>query len=203
VVSQIAELHAQGAIVVRGNHEEAVVGEPVGFNPQARESALWTREQLDPAALAFLAGLPLVARQDWCLFAHASAQDPARWIYIDSTRAAAACLDAFPQDVRLGVFGHVHQQVLFHRANAALSPGRFDPVPGAEIPLSRTRRWVALAGSAGQPRDGNAAAAWLLIDFAREALTFHRVAYDIDAAAQRILKVGLPAWFAHRLAAGA
>ena len=203
VVEQVAELHAQGAIVLRGNHEDAVVGEPVGFNPQARESALWTRAQLDRTALDFLAELPLTAREDWVLFAHASAQDPERWIYVDSTRSAAGCLDAYPPGVRLGVFGHVHKQVLFHRARPELSPGRFDPVPGAEITLSPARLWAALAGSAGQPRDGNPAAAWLLIDMERQSLTFHRATYDVDATARRILQVGLPAWFAHRLATGA
>jgi len=203
VVETVAELHAAGAIVVRGNHEQAVISTPEGFNPQARESAEWTRHQLGPDALAFLAGLPLTARLDWCLFAHASADQPEQWTYIDSTRAASDCIAAYPEGVRLGVFGHVHKQVLFHRAAHETATGRFDPVPGAPVSLSPLRRWAALAGSAGQPRDGNAAAAWLMVDMDHQALTFHRVAYDIDTAAGRILEVGLPAWFAHRLSTGA
>jgi diadenosine tetraphosphatase ApaH/serine/threonine PP2A family protein phosphatase len=203
VVTEVANLAAQGAIVVRGNHEEAVAATPAGFNPQARQSADWTRTQLSNVDVEFLASLPLTARQDWCLFAHASAHEPERWIYVDSTRHAADCIGAYPAGVRLGVFGHVHRQLLFHRAQGESAAGRFDPVPGAPVSLSRARRWAALAGSAGQPRDGNAAAAWLLVDLDAEALTFHRVAYDVDAAAQRIRQVGLPDWFAQRLASGA
>ena len=203
VLDCVAGMQAGGAIVLRGNHEEAVLTDPQGFNPQARASALWTREQLKPDQLDFIRGLPLVAQQDWCFFAHSSAEHPERWIYVDSTRTAAGCLDAYLPGIRLGVFGHVHRQVLFHRARPDATPGRFDPVPGAEIHLSRARRWAALAGSAGQPRDGNPAASWLLLDLAREAVTFHRVAYDVDVTAQRILAAGLPAWFAQRLAAGA
>ncbi|MDE3012193.1 MAG: metallophosphoesterase family protein [Pseudomonadota bacterium] len=202
VVAQAAELSARGAIIVRGNHEEAVLATPEGFTPQARQSADWTRGQLSASDVSFLSGLELVARQDWCLFAHASAHQPERWIYVDSTRTAADCIAAYPEGVRLGVFGHVHRQLLFHRAASEAAAGRFDPVPGAEISLSRARRWAALAGSAGQPRDGNAAAAWLLLDMQRESLTFHRVAYDVDAAAERIRKVGLPGFFAERLAHG-
>ncbi len=203
VVAEVAGLLDQGAIVVRGNHEEAVLATPESFNPQARQSADWTRAQLSAAEVSFLSGLPLTARQDWCLFAHASAHHPERWAYVDSTRSAAECIAAYPEGVRLGVFGHVHRQLLFHRASGDSAAGRFDPVPGAEITLSRARRWAALAGSAGQPRDGNAAAAWLLLDLQRESLTFHRVAYDVDAAADRIRQVGLPVWFAQRLASGA
>jgi diadenosine tetraphosphatase ApaH/serine/threonine PP2A family protein phosphatase len=203
VVAEVAELLSAGAIVVRGNHEEAVISTPEGFNPQARASADWTRAQLSADTIAFLSGLPLTVREGWCLFAHASADRPERWTYVDSTRTATDCIAAYPDGIRLGVFGHVHKQVLFHRAAHGGAIGRFDPVPGAEIPLSRARRWAALAGSAGQPRDGNAAAAWLLVDLGRETLTFHRVAYDVDAAAERILQVGLPAWFAERLSSGA
>ncbi len=203
VVDVIAGLHAKGAIVVRGNHEEAVLGNLAGFNPQAAESAVWTRAQLSARSHAFLAGLPLTRQLDWVLFAHASAQSPDRWIYIDSTRTAAGCLDAYPDGIRLGVFGHVHRQLLFQRGPADIAPGSFAPVPGAEVTLSRARLWAALAGSAGQPRDGNPAAAWLLLDLAREAVTFHRVAYDVATSARLILAAGLPAWFAQRLAAGA
>lgn len=203
VVSEVAALFAQGAIVVRGNHEEAVLATPDNFNPQARQSADWTRSRLGSAEVAFLAALPLTVREDWCLFAHASADQPERWTYVDSTRTAADCIAAYPAGVRLGVFGHVHRQLLFHRAPGESTVGRFEPVPGAELRLSASRRWAALAGSAGQPRDGNAAAAWLLLDLEREVLTFHRVAYDVDSAADRIRQVGLPAWFAQRLSSGA
>ncbi len=203
VMDQVMRLQARGALVVRGNHEDGVLGSTAGFNPQARVSAEWTRTQLTRDALDFLAALPLTLRQEWVLFAHASAEQPERWIYVDSTRNAAACLDAYPAGVRLGVFGHVHRQMLFHRAGADVTPGQFEPVPGAEVLLSRARRWVALAGSAGQPRDGNPAAAWLLLDLQREALTFHRVAYDVDLVARQIVDAGLPVWFAQRLPLGA
>lgn len=202
VVATVMELQAQGALVVRGNHEAALTGNTEGFNPQAKASALWTRDRLDDTALTFLARLPLVERLDWVLFAHASARDPERWTYLDSTRAAADCIAAYPPGVRLGVFGHVHRQALYYQGERDPGPGSFQPRAGAEVRLGRMHRWAALAGSAGQPRDGNPAAAWLLVDLARERLTFHRVSYDIDLVAQQILAAGLPPWFAQRLSVG-
>ncbi|MBV8701676.1 MAG: metallophosphoesterase, partial [Bradyrhizobium sp.] len=70
------------------------------------------------------------------------------------------------------------------------------------VQLLRGRQWLAVAGSVGQPRDGNPAAAFLTYDTASRNITYCRVPYDIDAAAQRIRDNGLPAWLADRLAMG-
>ena len=71
------------------------------------------------------------------------------------------------------------------------------------MPLSAGRRWLAIAGACGQPRDGNPAAACALLDTDANTLTFLRVPYDHDAAAAKILAAGLPASFASRLRTGA
>ena len=57
-------------------------------------------------------------------------------------------------------------------------------------------------GSVGQPRDGNTHAMYALLDTERAQLTYHRVPYDYNAAAQAILQAGLPVFFADRLEAG-
>jgi diadenosine tetraphosphatase ApaH/serine/threonine PP2A family protein phosphatase len=52
----------------------------------------------------------------------------------------------------------------------------------------------------GQPRDGNASAAYALLDDAR--ITFHRIAYDHHAAAEKVRDAGLPAILAYRIEHG-
>ncbi len=47
-------------------------------------------------------------------------------------------------------------------------------------------------GSAGQPRDGDARARWVLWDDERRTVDFRRVRYDVDAACEAILSAGLP-----------
>jgi diadenosine tetraphosphatase ApaH/serine/threonine PP2A family protein phosphatase len=64
------------------------------------------------------------------------------------------------------------------------------------------RRWLALVGSVGQPRDGKAAAAYASFDPLREQVTFHRVAYDHLAAARKIRQAGLPELHANRVEKG-
>ena len=65
------------------------------------------------------------------------------------------------------------------------------------------RAWLAIVGSAGQPRDGNPAACYALVDLDAKAITFQRVAYDHFAAARKIRAAGLPAILAYRLERGA
>jgi diadenosine tetraphosphatase ApaH/serine/threonine PP2A family protein phosphatase len=78
----------------------------------------------------------------------------------------------------------------------------FVPTAGVPIDLLKGRQWLAVLGAVGQPRDGNPAAAFALYDTASRELTYCRVPYDVEAAAQRILDVGLPPWLAERLLLG-
>ena len=64
------------------------------------------------------------------------------------------------------------------------------------------RRWLAVLGSVGQPRDGNPAAAFAMLDTASREITYCRVPYDVEAAADRIRANGLPHWLADRLLGG-
>ena len=79
----------------------------------------------------------------------------------------------------------------------------FRPQPGVAIPVRPNRRWLALAGSVGQPRDGNPAAAYALADLDAGSIIFHRVPYDNHAAARKIRAAGLPEILAYRLEKGA
>ncbi|KIZ41640.1 metallophosphoesterase, partial [Rhodopseudomonas palustris] len=77
-------------------------------------------------------------------------------------------------------------------------------VPTADIPvhLLPGRQWLAVLGSVGQPRDGNPAAAYALYDTDKREITFCRQPYDVDEAARRIRRNGLPLWLADRLLVG-
>ncbi len=81
-------------------------------------------------------------------------------------------------------------------------PARHEPSPNIPIPLAMTRRWLAVLGAVGQPRDGNPSACYGLLRSAPDELTFVRVPYDVDAAARKIMAAGLPEGLAARLAKG-
>lgn len=199
VVERVMRLRGEGALVLRGNHDDAVARPARYMNDLAAEAMEHSRAQLSGAQKEFLAGLPLIAREESMCFVHASAAQPERWIYLDGPSAAWGCAEA--AGTRFTFCGHVHRQMLWFEARAGvMSP--FQPVPGSPIPLRGNRRWVAVVGSVGQPRDRRPAAGYALFDPAAGALTFHRVPYDHLAAARKIREAGLSLQLARRVEAG-
>ena len=147
----------------------------------------------------FLARLPLTVSDDDRLYVHAEASHPKAWTYVTSTVEASRSIVATPAHVTF--CGHVHRPAVYS-LSAAAKMTAFTPVTGVPIPLLAGRRWLLVAGSVGQPRDGNPAAAWLMLDTDRHQITFCRTPYDVDAAAAAIRSKGLPVWLAERLYRG-
>jgi diadenosine tetraphosphatase ApaH/serine/threonine PP2A family protein phosphatase len=201
-VLELIEQYAQnGAVVVLGNHDAAALGRPDDvLNRNALAAAAWTRAQLGPRHRAFLASLPLTVIDDDILFVHASAAAPEQWIYVSGLREADESLRA-SRGASYIFGGHVHGQKIY-TTGATGKPLEFQPVPGTPIPAAKHRRWLAIVGSAGQPRDGNNNACYALFDLARERLTFYRVPYDHAATARKIRAAGLPERLALRIERG-
>jgi len=198
-LSLLADHAAKGALLVRGNHDEAALGGLCeDMNPVAREATYWTRARLGSIERDFLSSLPFTMRRDDLLFVHAGADAPGKWEYITSCSQAAHCMQAAQAAVTFA--GHVHHPSLFFAAGSGA--GRFQPVAGVPIPLTGHRRWLAIAGSVGQPRDGNNAAAYALYDEEERMLTYFRVPYDHMTAARKIIAAGLPERLALRLNKG-
>ena len=191
---------AEGAVLVRGNHDDALSAETTSkMSAHVGPSLAWTFAEQHAATPGRPIALPLTAALGPRLVAPANAHDPAHWEYLQGRSEASRSLLASQQPF---VFcGHVHQQCLYHLSNLGKS-GEFMPVDGVPISLSPARRWLAIPGSVGQPRDGNPAACYATFDTGSATLTFFRVPYDHDAAAQRIIDAGLPASFAQRLIHG-
>ena len=199
VVEIVAGYAANGAVVLKGNHDEAIEKSSGYFNDAAQSALEWARATLNASQKAFLGALPLIARDEDVCYVHASAASPERWDYIDSPSAAKRCADA--AETAYTFCGHVHDQVLyFESASGRMS--EFRPAVGTPIRVRSHRRWVAIVGSVGQPRDRNPAAAYALFDLERQEITFCRVIYDAMAAADRIRQCGLPASLAYRLELG-
>jgi diadenosine tetraphosphatase ApaH/serine/threonine PP2A family protein phosphatase len=200
VLELIATHASNGAVVVLGNHDAAAMGRPDdALSRNALAAVDWTRAQLGPRQLAFLASLPLTVGADDIRYVHASAAAPEQWIYISGPREAAESLEAGNASYIFS--GHVHEQKLYY-TGASGRPMAFRPVPGTPIPTSKQHRWLAIVGSAGQPRDGNNAACYTLFDTDRERLTFFRVPYDYGSAMRKIRAAGLPERLALRLERG-
>ncbi|MFA6267209.1 MAG: metallophosphoesterase family protein [Pseudolabrys sp.] len=199
VMSRVMDLAADGAALMLGNHDAAIDGSADQMNLEARIAIEWTRNELGKPARDFLSRLPLKRADHDRLYVHAEASHPEHWTYVVSTLEAANSLSATKAHVTF--CGHVHKPALYSLSVTAKMTA-FTPTAGAAIPLLAGRRWLAVLGAVGQPRDGNPAAAYALFDTERNELTYCRVPYDIEAAAARIRQQGLPASLADRLFVG-
>ena len=199
VVDAVRDFAARGAVVLLGNHDSAAIGTPESMNDMAMAAIEWTRGQLTTEQHAFLTSLPLTVQDDDRLYVHASAASPASWDYVLDESAAARSLMA--TDAAITFCGHTHLPVLFHMA-AAARVAAFDPDAGVALPLTPQRRWVAVIGAVGQPRDRNPAACYALYDNGSRTLTYVRVPYDVESTARKIRDAGLPPFLAARLAEG-
>jgi predicted phosphodiesterase len=207
VMQTVMALASQGAVVVQGNHDALAVSPPATVRTAGDAGAQWTHDQLSAMQRQFLAGLPLTHSEGTLLLVHASVDAPERWRYVTDERAAAASLDAAVAppygntQVRHVFGGHVHQQTLYYRGSGR-NLMRFLPTPGVSIPTPRHRSWIATIGSVGQPRDGRTEAMYAVFETQAMQLTFYRVPYDHQAAADSIRAAGLPEFFAQRLETG-
>jgi diadenosine tetraphosphatase ApaH/serine/threonine PP2A family protein phosphatase len=184
------------AVALLGNHDAAVNSRSTTMDAPAEAALEWTRNQLGADQRAFLGALPLTIEEGDCLFVHADAAAPAKWTYVTDARDATHSFKATRR--RVTFCGHVHRPMIYNLSDT-LKLGTFRPVAGVAVPLLPQRRWLAVMGSVGQPRDGNPAACWALVDTARAELTYRRVPYEVEEAARKIRRAALPEMYAERL----
>jgi len=199
VTDRVMEYTTRGAIAVLGNHDAAAAGSAVSMNDTAAEAIEWTRRRLGSAQRNFLQSLPLTIENGERLYVHASADQPSRWPYVLDVRAARRSFDA--TRARQTYCGHVHVPALYFQSRSG-KLSEFAPAPGIAVPLLPGRRWLAVIGAVGQPRDRNPAACYALLDVELDTLTFVRVPYDVESAARKIREGGLPPVLAARLEQG-
>jgi diadenosine tetraphosphatase ApaH/serine/threonine PP2A family protein phosphatase len=198
-VETVMGLVERGAVAVRGNHDNAVAVTTESMNAVAQAAIEWTRGRLSATQRRFLAELPLVLQEEDRLYVHSEASDPARWHYVQTSLDAACSIEA--TEAHATFCGHIHQPALYSMSSAAKMTS-FVPTSGVPVQLLGGRRWLAVLGSVGQPRDGDPAASFAMFDTQLREITYCRVPYDVEAAAKRIRENGLPLWLADRLLVG-
>ena len=200
VIDRLRELNPLAAI--RGNHDKAACGLEDGsnFNHIARIAATWTAETLTDANRRYLRELPSGPKRvgPGIEICHGAPFDEDYYIF-DSDDGQRA-LDAASEPLCL--FGHTHLPVVFMRDAATLDG--FVPAGTGDITLRIEPGigYLVNAGAVGQPRDGDPRAAYAIYDDAGPSLQLRRVPYAVDQAQRRIIKAGLPASLANRLAIG-
>lgn len=198
-VDQVMRLVEAGAVAVKGNHDHAIADPSESMNVIARATITWTRPRLSKAQCDFLAALPLTLELGEVALVHASLNSPECWHYILDDRRAVA---SFRQTTaRLIVCGHTHVPTLISQDNAG-SVRQHQALMASPVPLLRSRRWLAVVGSVGQPRDGSPSAGYAIFDTVTSEFEFRRIAYDVGTTVHKLRDAGLPQPLANRLLKG-
>jgi predicted phosphodiesterase len=188
----------RAAVCLAGNHDMVITGEIdiTMFSSDARAAAEWTREVLPGDALARLRELRPSGERHGVELYHASIRDPV-WEYVIDDRTAAICLEK--QESRLSMVGHSHVPLAYGYDGDTFYGG----MAGADTELpTLPGPFLLNPGSVGQPRDGDARAAYLLLDLETGQARWRRVDYDVQDAQRAIRDAGLPLRLGARLAEG-
>ncbi len=191
--------------IIRGNHDKAVCGlrDLEDFNSVARSAVEWTHRQLRPENLQYLAELPAGPLQiDGLTLVHGAFHDEDEYVFVPEQAMDGLLLA--PGAVTF--FGHTHLQGGFSYRDSELDMIPLK-LPRAEarfavLKLESGSRYLLNPGSIGQPRDGDARAAFAIVDSEQAVVEFWRVPYDIRSVQERMRRAGLPEPLAQRLAAG-
>ena len=179
-----------------GNHDQAALFDPEGFNSGAERAIFWTREQLENATgdrdatdarWDFLGGLPRVQRDgDW-LFVHGSPRNPVNEYVFPEDIYNQKKMDKLFSLVTRGCFqGHTHVPGVFTESRNFLSPEETDYVYKVD-----EKKFMINVGSVGQPRDGDPRPCYVIQEYGDgpAKVTFNRVDYDPEVTANKIYNI--------------
>ncbi|HHK42887.1 MAG TPA: metallophosphoesterase [Planctomycetaceae bacterium] len=179
-------------VTILGNHDQAVLVDPDGFNPLALRAVYWTRDQLESSLdhrsadrwWDFLGELPRLRQEDSYLFVHGSPRDPTNeYVFPEDCHNARKMEALFGRIERYCFQGHTHIPGVFLESGEFLEPPEFD----FEFPLGDEKVMINV-GSVGQPRDLDARACYVvLVDEPGERKAiFRRVEYPVETTVQKI-----------------
>jgi len=204
-LEMVREISSQ---TIRGNHEQAVLDGPFGFNPLASAAITWTAAQIERGSelmgdgFEYLKSLGEREDLETATLVHGSPSHPLdEYLFREDTLEylpqrmeerpkIARCLERIEQPCFVG---HTHVPGVIDEGLRWTSP------LGCEAGYDTNgARCFVNVGSVGQPRDGDRRASYALWD--GRVVYFRRVEYDVASAAELIFsEAGLPDMLGHRL----
>ena len=195
-IDMIREL---GALTVRGNHDHCCSSDSSleDFQPMAASVIAWTRRQLSEVNTAWLRQLPLsrIVYAAGMTIVHSTLDMPDHWGYVFDILDAEAHFSY--QTTPVCFHGHTHVPVVFEK-NTRVVRGDIT----SNIKIAFGTKYFINVGSVGQPRDGDPRSSYALYAPKTKTIEFRRVEYDIETAAEKVLRAGLPERLAERLMHG-
>lgn len=180
-------------ITICGNHDWAVINEPIGFNRIARQALIWTKKILKPhwfsisgqvrKRYAFLENLPKEHELGDILLVHGSPRSPIEEYVLRSDfdeilgEMTNKMKENFEKTKRLAFCGHSHIPVILSDEPAYIDPHDFVDEP---FELNEKRKYIINVGSVGQPRDHDPRSCYVILDTEKQTVRYRRVEYGIE-----------------------
>ena len=196
-------------VAVMGNHEEAVMFYGEDFNPKARASLEWTKDQLNSADYErtetydlwnFLGTMQQIVEDGEVMYTHGSPRVPTReYVVPADIRNTEKMAGIFDLIQKVCFIGHSHIPHVYTSDMKHASP---DALKGAiDLRKLGDRKILINAGSVGQPRDGDPRLSYLTFD--GNIVRFHRLDYDHQTTVDKIYaEERIPNFLADRLLVG-
>ena len=102
----------------------------------------------------------------------------------------------------LCLFGHTHYPVMFELSADTVDSIGSTSAAETQVQLRDGCKYLINPGSVGQPRDGDARAAYAIVDTKQHRVDLFRLKYPVDVTQAKIIDAGLPEVLAQRLALG-
>ncbi len=181
-------------LTILGNHDQAAIFDPEGFNPVAMKAIYWTREQLEgdtkdvdqaDRRWDFLGELPRRHDEGEFLFVHGSPRDPTNEYVFPETVYEKDLLTLLMSRFEKVCFqGHTHIPGVFTESGSFIAPEEQD-----HFFQFNSEKCMVNVGSVGQPRDGNPRSCFVVLDTEEKSIRFHRVEYDTDETRRKIYDI--------------
>jgi len=173
------------AFTILGNHDAAVAGrmDYSYYYDAARNALDHHAAVLSKDNMEWLKALPYQVREGNLLFCHGSPMNLEEFEYIFAPEQAARCIEIWDQLGDLTFIGHSHLCKAF-----ALTESDVFEVVADKFQARKGHKYIISVGSVGQPRDYDNRASYTIYDTSETTFEFKRVAYDIEAAAQKIFE---------------
>ena len=174
-------------VTILGNHDQAALFDPEGFNPTAERAILWTRSVLEGGEPAqsekrweFLGELPRMRREPGFLFVHGSARNPLNeYVFPEDVYNQRKMEKIFGLVEKYCFQGHTHIPGAFVDDYTFRAPEEMD----YRIELGDAKVLINV-GSVGQPRDGDSRASYVTLN--SKTVSFRRVEYDLEKTIAKI-----------------
>ena len=198
-VDRMLRLRKEGILKVclLGNHDQAIIFDPEGFNMIAEAAVFWSRERLEaergPKAMArldFIGELPRIFRQEPFLFVHGSPRNPlSEYVFPEDKDDKEKMAKLFSLVPQYCFIGHTHVPGVFVDRSGStdyqyLSFKEIQDNYDCRYPLGE-QKLIVNVGSVGQPRDSDSRLCYAIVQYdenetSNNHIEYRRIRYNVE-----------------------